>query len=337
MQIIITDYKYEKRLAKLAQEFDAALVNDCEEHSMKFENSFGFGTVAGINFDYGLNMMTFKMSPLRDLEFKFKLGRRHPILFLFTKDGEIQLSSDEQEGRHLLSSNESIIYAPKGDTNYSIYLQANKEVQFAFVGIVRFLFLSKIECDIDTIPTTLQDMFRDTTGTSSFFYKNSGNPKIANIISQMFLSTLTGLERKIEMEANTLKLTTEVIKSFRIENDAKASNFSFTKKDVQALNVAKKFILDNLDLTPDVKAISTLIGLNPNKIQKGFKLLFNKSLRQFIISAKMHQALQLLDERELSISEISYTINYVNKGHFSQLFKKEFGLLPSEYISYLKK
>jgi len=73
--------------------------------------------------------------------------------------------------------------------------------------------------------------------------------------------------------------------------------------------------------------------MNTNKLQKGFNMLFGKSIRQFTISFKMHSALSMLDSGDYTISQVAYHIGYTNKGHFSQLFKKEFGLLPSEYIS----
>ena len=47
----------------------------------------------------------------------------------------------------------------------------------------------------------------------------------------------------------------------------------------------------------------------------------------------MKAAVNLLEEKkDISISELAYAVGYSDPRYFSTTFKKEFGVLPSEYL-----
>lgn len=330
--IDIIDYKYKDRVAQLGEYFDANPSTDCDEHSIEFDNHKGKGTIRGINFDHGVSVMLLEVNLKQDLTLNYDLGRRHPILFLYNMKGDVTLQSGENI-THDLVHHEAIIYAPQGDHPYKMVLKANTDIKLIFADVVRFLFLSKVHCDLNTLPKPLESMFQDTVGKEAFYFKSSSEPIVVNNLTNLFVRNNHGLERKLLIEANSLKLITSLIKSFNVESEVDGSLYRFSNNDIDALNKAKNYIIQHLDKTPTVKQLSQETGMNTNKLQKGFNMLFGKSIRQFTISFKMHSALSMLDSGDYTISQVAYHIGYTNKGHFSQLFKKEFGLLPSEYIS----
>lgn len=331
--ISITDYNYKNRIAHLASFFNADLKDDCDEFSFRFDNQYGNGVIRGINFDNGLSVMLYDVDLKRDLSIMYKLGRRHPIQFHYTNTGQVTLNSINKDITHAVDTNQAIIYAPEGNSDYEMIIKSGSRVQIIQVEVVRYLFLRKVECDLHTIPEPLKEMFNDTIGKYSFFFETASEPIIVNTLAGLFKSKQEGLERKLLIEAKSLKLITTLIRRFRVESTLTSTTYRFSDSDVRLLNQAKNYIIDNIQQTPTVKELSQLIGMNTNKLQKGFHLLFSKSIRQFTIILKMHLALSLLDQGDLSISEVAYRIGYTNKSHFSQLFKKEFGLLPSEYTN----
>lgn len=328
---VITDYQYKQRIEKLASIFNVSPQEDCDDHFIKFDNTFGKGSIRGINFDHGLGVMMFDLELNRDIVFEYDLGRRHPIRFIYCSEGSIELKALGSEIHHEVIENEAMIFAPRGDENYTIKFKKGIRIKCMMVNVVRFLYLRKIECDIDTIPTSLREMFKDTVGVKSFYFKSTSEPIITNILIQLFKSEQSGLERKLLVEANAIKLITTLIRRYRVESSVNGSTYRFSKEDIRLINLAKNHIIDNIEDTPTVRELSKMIVINTNKLQKGFNMLFGKSIRQFTISLKMHYALNLLDDRNMSVSEIAHKVGYTNKGHFSYLFKKEFGLLPSEY------
>ncbi|GLR17053.1 helix-turn-helix domain-containing protein [Portibacter lacus] len=329
--VVVDSYKYQDRFESFSKHFDGSLHEDCKEFTVEIENSFGSGNLKGINFDSGMSLQMFDVNFNHEIDILYDMGRRHPISFLYVKEGSVEVINNLSGFKQTITENEALIYAPEGDSTYSILMPNHKNVKMVQVNVVRYLFLQKIECDLDTIPEPLAEMFRDTTGEKPFYYATSSDPSSLNAITNLFNNKQSGLERKLHMESYATKLITSLIKTFRIEHNPNNSGYVFTKNNIKLINEAKNYILKNIRETPTVKVLSRKLGINTNKLQKGFQLLFNKSVRQFIITAKLHVAQQLIEEGDMTISEIADHLGYTNKGHFSQLFKKEFGILPSEY------
>jgi len=59
-----------------------------------------------------------------------------------------------------------------------------------------------------------------------------------------------------------------------------------------------------------------------------FKKTFGLSPMQYLIQHRMHHAAHLLNNRNLTISEIAAKVGYEDLFHFSRMFKKHFGLSP---------
>ncbi|WP_228374824.1 helix-turn-helix transcriptional regulator [Chryseobacterium oranimense] len=76
--------------------------------------------------------------------------------------------------------------------------------------------------------------------------------------------------------------------------------------------------------------MSRYCGLNSSDLKKGFKDYTQLPIHQYIIKTRMETARAMLLETEKSVGEISDFIGYNNRGHFSQLYHRHFGKLPSE-------
>lgn len=330
-KIEITGYRYADRIENLGRILNGQVTEDCDEYSAQFDNNYGKGVIKGINFDHGVGVMMFDFQPNEDIQLVFKLGRRHPIQFQYISKGELLLNSYDDKITHELTANQAMIYAPLGHTDYSMTIKSGTPFQAIIVDSIRFLFLRKIECDLDTIPEILRDMFKDTVGKKAFYHQSTSEPIIVSTLADLFKSKQKGLERKLLIEANSLKLITSLMKRYRVETLQTGKNYRFSKRDIELVNQAKNIIMDRYSTPPTVRELSQVVGLNTSKLQQGFNMLFDKSIRQFTITLRMLQARKMLDEGDYTISEIAYSVGYTNKGHFSKLFQKEFGLLPSQY------
>ncbi|MET3538545.1 helix-turn-helix transcriptional regulator [Chryseobacterium limigenitum] len=99
---------------------------------------------------------------------------------------------------------------------------------------------------------------------------------------------------------------------------------------VDKIKLAKDFVDTNALQNLAIKEISRYCGLNSCDLKKGFKDYTQLPIHQYIIKARMEMARSMLLETGKSVGEISDFIGYNNRGHFSQLYLRYFGKLPSE-------
>lgn len=77
--------------------------------------------------------------------------------------------------------------------------------------------------------------------------------------------------------------------------------------------------------------ISERINYNYTYLANTFSEMKGMTIQHFIINYKIEKAKELLMFNQLTISEISYKLNYSSVAHLSNQFKKVTGLSPSFY------
>lgn len=106
--------------------------------------------------------------------------------------------------------------------------------------------------------------------------------------------------------------------------------FEHKKAFEDKIKLAKDFVDTNAFSNLAIKEISRYCGVNSCDLKKGFKDYTQLPIHQYIIKTRMEAARSMLLETQKSVGEISDFIGYNNRGHFSQLYLRYFGKLPSE-------
>lgn len=74
-----------------------------------------------------------------------------------------------------------------------------------------------------------------------------------------------------------------------------------------------------------------LIGMSQTVLYKKVKALTGLTISDFIKSQRLKRAAQLLDDQQIGIAEVAYSVGFNDRKYFSKEFRKQFGLTPSEY------
>lgn len=82
--------------------------------------------------------------------------------------------------------------------------------------------------------------------------------------------------------------------------------------------------------TPSVEEMAKRVGMSLSKFKRLFNQVLGKSPYQYFLALKMERALELLETRKYTVSEVGHLVGYSNLGQFSKVFKRHHSLLPSE-------
>jgi YesN/AraC family two-component response regulator len=91
------------------------------------------------------------------------------------------------------------------------------------------------------------------------------------------------------------------------------------------------FLDRNYDRRVSLKDAADLVALSPKYLSRLFKEKVGIGFNEYRLKARMEQAIQLLENTDYSIAEISYKVGYENPESFARLFSKVVGTPPSEY------
>lgn len=132
---------------------------------------------------------------------------------------------------------------------------------------------------------------------------------------------------KIWLVANILNMLTHFFEKLQ-QRSTPVSNWNINGQDVTSLLTVKDNIEHNWQSTPSNENLAKLAGMSLSKFKRLFKQVFGKSPYQYYLAFKMDKAMELLVEKEYSVSDVGYFIGYSNLSQFSKAFKKYHKVLP---------
>ena len=97
------------------------------------------------------------------------------------------------------------------------------------------------------------------------------------------------------------------------------------------INIALKYIDDNISSELSRESIAKLLYLNPDYFSRLFKKRMGCSVGAYIRNRKLELAKEFLLYSNKSIGMIAYDVGYESMSYFSQIFKKYVGVTPKEY------
>src|SRR5690606_14848109 len=93
-----------------------------------------------------------------------------------------------------------------------------------------------------------------------------------------------------------------------------------------------KSILGDLGSNHTVEALAKEAGTNVNKLQEGFKHVYNLTVNKYMQHQKLEAAKEMLLTSEKNISEIVASIGLNNRSYFSKIFKEKYGVNPKYFL-----
>jgi len=80
----------------------------------------------------------------------------------------------------------------------------------------------------------------------------------------------------------------------------------------------------------DIDSVCTALGYSRSHVCHSFKQITGGSLGQYIITRRLHHANALLATGRYTVKECAYLCGFQTIGYFSRMYKKTFGIPPSE-------
>lgn len=135
--------------------------------------------------------------------------------------------------------------------------------------------------------------------------------------------------QRIFIEAKVLELLALQVEQSQSRQTIKIKTVINSTQDLHKIHEAKEILVARADNPPTIYELAKMVGTNDFKLKKGFKEVFNNTIFGFLLDFKMEKARKLLRYTNKTTSEIADLLGYSHPGHFSNAFKKKYGVTPS--------
>lgn len=321
----------------LANSFEVTCKEKCGEYILDIPSRYGAGQIRGLNFDNGLGVIIYTCKFYSDIRIDFTVDDIHPIKYIYSLKGAIQHSFENELETHYLDQYKCAIVASESKNGHILFFEKDIEIKVVSLEINRRKFLVNAACQIDELGSQLQQLYQDTSAKRKFYHEGYFGLEFNELLTNISKYKDRMLIRKFYLESVGLQIFVHQLVQFEDDLLNDSERCILRVNELNSIEGISNFIKDNLTDDLSIVHISKRTGLNPNKLQIGFKHLYGTTVHDYIIKIKLEKACELMENHNLNVSDVAVQVGFDSKSHFSKIFKKKFNITPSAYQQlYLK-
>jgi len=309
---------------------------DWGESFLEFNNDLGEGSIRAISFDWGVSLMDFDLKLNEELKLDFDSSKISPIEFIFISQGSMKYSMNNDEEYTNLEQLQNIIISPSAKSSKTFLFPKNEVLKINIIRINRKEYLKKKNNNINYLNTLLLSLFNDTTGELGYHHGGRYSLKIAEEVKNLKNTDTTGMLRTLTLEGRLYLILSLQLMELQQFEEEKSFPDSISKTDIKKIHELTDYILDHISHNISIETLCSVSGLSPKKLQIGFKILYSKTINEYVRQMKLEISKDYLKNTDMSVSEVVYAIGIRSRSYFSKIFSEAYGILPTEYRKQLK-
>ncbi len=217
---------------------------------------------------------------------------------------------------------------PKGEYLMSEYVTDDEDfesVTFYFNSKVSQKALSEIEIN--------NDMYLSYSSKENYSKTISIFPATSDI-ENVFKTLVSYIEKDVAFKQQLIELKFIELILMLLNNKTSQKVIMFLSS---AIKVEKPdiptIVSEYLHKSITIDKLAMLSGRSISQFKRDFSILYGTSPHKWFVKRKFEHAIFLLKTSDKNIEQISEACGFANPTHFSRIFKKEFGIAPSKYLS----
>ncbi|MEO2050781.1 MAG: AraC family transcriptional regulator [Allomuricauda sp.] len=318
---------------QLQKVLGGSLTEKWGQHTLTVSNEKAEGSIRFITFEWGVSLLEYDITFMDEVLIVVDTSNYNPINFYYCLEGycghKFGYESDEQI--KIMEQFQSVILTNRDGGISDRYFPKDVKVVASVIQVRRKPFLRKRLNQGEELNKQLYNVFLDTDHEKVFAYYGSYNLKIADVMAALQKVKAKGMIRVMQIEGLVYQILSMHMIQHNKEVLDKRPQTSLLKRELKTIRSFAKKIEKHIAQDFSLEEISAETGLTQAKLQEGFKLLYNKTVTEYIRNARLEVARDLIANSELNISEVVYSIGFTSRSYFSKIFKEKFGISPSEF------
>lgn len=245
---------------------------------------------------------------------------------IFMLHGEFDNISDYTGRRRFSSLEHNLLYDPSQAEKVDVFKQHDLEIMMLSLSKDRFLELA---VNNGRVLDGLADKI--SGGKAICLNKKSNQPITARmlmIMDEIKRCQFSGGLKKLFLQSKVLELLALQCEQYERVTDLPSSFVAISNTDREKIYYARDILMARLQSPPSLPELSRLAGLNEFKLKTGFKQVFDNTVYGYLNDHRIDAARQMVLEGSRSLTEIADTFGYSSIQHFSNSFRKKFGVSP---------
>ncbi len=303
------------------------------EYTLTVNNLNAHGSIRFITFDWGVNLLEYDIIFHKEFVLVIDASEFNPIHFTYCLKGFCGHRFGYQKEIHALEQFQSVIITSRdGGYNYG-YFPKEEKLEINVIQIARKKYLKKRLNNVSQLNDKLYKVFMDEDHEKAFAYFGTYDLKLADKIGALRTLKQRGIIRILQIEGMVYQILSMHIQQHDKAMKEEVLPTTLLKRELGLIRGLAEKIIKNVAKDYSLDQLSEAIGLPQTKLQEGFKLLYARTVTEYIRHVRLEAARDLIRSTDMNISEVVYSIGFSSRSYFSKIFKEKYGISPNEFKS----
>lgn len=315
----------------LAEKLKIEYSENLGEYDLGLPQKTGIGHIKGINFPNGVNLYIYHCKLSEDHKFEISLPRIKPIRFLYCIQGEMNSYFNDNEDAARIENHQFLIAAPKNGETHNLVFKKDIETTICYLEIDRIKFQRYFSFSMHQLDSVYYKIFSDTRARHRICKSGQYSPETSEAIKEIRECELTDFPRINFIGAKSLEILSYMLVKFK-EDKSIFQSRSLREKEIKAIEKVVSFIDKNISKVGTVDDLSKIAGMNSNKLQESFQIIYGKTVNEYVRDIRLSKALKMLSNGSKNVSEVVYELGLSSRSYFSKIFKDKYGISPRNIL-----
>lgn len=155
------------------------------------------------------------------------------------------------------------------------------------------------------------------------------SPRLQEVVSDMIATPVVASLQRFFYKLKAEELICYLLMELVQRQDSSLQPINIT--DLKALYMVRDNLISNLVEAPPLPNLAILAGMSLSKLKRLFKQVFGSGPYSYYQTMRMKEAARLLQQNQLSVSEVGYRLGFSNLSHFTRMFEQHIGMKPKKF------
>jgi len=323
---------YPESMLRLQAQLGGNITEEYGIFTLEFDNSFGFGHIKHHNIVNDVSVFDVTMTLNIDFCLNIGVDNNNLLYLIYCTEGLVYFKSETSNHYNKIEELRPAIVTCNHNSNNQLHIKKNVKIECNLMTINKEQYFKKCIGYSDNEVDSLNSLIMTLDGFESKLHHCSYNLKIANKLSAVRNELITlPIVSILKIKSLYILILGLHLEQFLKETYEETPIATLTKSELQKIRQLTEFISRNPEIQHSIANLCRKITISPAKLQEGFKGMHKTTVADFVRHVRIVKSEKLLQETDLNISEIVYTIGLTSRSYFCKIFKKEYGVSPKKY------
>jgi AraC-like DNA-binding protein len=318
-------------LEQIAEYFEIPLDDSNDASTISIDNHKAKGFISAYKLFQGLSVLVYNITFQSDFKINLELSKESPYYFCYTIKGHFFHRLNNTIKYDKILQNQNLLVTGGAETSAQIIYPAKIKHEIVTIIVDLQLLETQNIRNAKRICSSIKDIFLKIPKHTAYKYLGSIDPETEKYASIVCENNNTDIVGELLTEGAILNMFASQIKTYKKDITKTNTESTLSNAELSKITNLGAYVIERLQTGITIIKLSNHFKISPKKLQNGIRYLYGDSVGSYVFNLRLGKAKQLFDTTDLNITQVRKLVGIASASNFSVVFKKRYGILPSQY------